>query len=141
MSNIFVNLSVDIFFCVIFQPNLMIWNIFFCELASVVIVCIFLVPGINYFISMNNTPSLTSSSQAKGLSWAQGLSSDDINTMHRKFLLTLFFATSKSKKKKLILKSWAPFHLLVWLLKFENYMTKPMIWVFRKPKKWQEDDT
>lgn len=35
---------------------------------------------------MNNTPSVTSSSQAKGLSWAQGLSSEDINAMHRKLL-------------------------------------------------------
>lgn len=38
---------------------------------------------------MNNTPSVTSSAQAKGISWAQGLSSEDINAMHRKFLLLL----------------------------------------------------
>lgn len=52
---------------------------------------------------MNNTPSITSSSQAKGLSWAQGLSSDDINTMQRKFVLTisLFFYL---KPKYLIFK-------------------------------------
>ncbi|XP_037025917.1 protein lin-52 homolog isoform X2 [Bradysia coprophila] len=41
------------------------------------------IPGINYFIAMNNTPSVTSSSQAKGISWAQGLSSEDINAMHQ----------------------------------------------------------
>lgn len=48
----------------------------------------FPVPGINYYIAMNNTPSVTSSTQSKGISWAQGLSSEDINAMHRKFLLS-----------------------------------------------------
>lgn len=40
---------------------------------------------------MNNTPSITSSSQAKGISWAQGLSSEDVNALHRKFSLLAFF--------------------------------------------------
>ncbi|KAJ6637047.1 Protein lin-52 like [Pseudolycoriella hygida] len=41
------------------------------------------IPGINQFIVMNSTPSLTSSSQSKGVSWAQGLSSEDISAMHQ----------------------------------------------------------